>query len=66
MMTPSDKAAWVKTNSEQLEELRRLNGFYSNRCGHYTGRCGTCGSQNLWDDQTAYGCNDCGATYFTG
>lgn len=30
-------------------------------CGHYTGRCGKCGSKNLWDDNMAYGCNDCGA-----
>ncbi len=30
-------------------------------CGHYTGRCGRCGSSDLWDDNTAYGCNKCGA-----
>lgn len=29
--------------------------------GHYTGRCGACGSNDLWDDNTAYGCNACGA-----
>jgi len=28
--------------------------------GHYTGRCGGCGSKDLWDDNGAYGCNDCG------
>lgn len=28
--------------------------------GDYTGRCYNCGSKNLWQDYTAYGCNDCG------
>jgi hypothetical protein len=31
--------------------------------GDYTGRCKSCGSKNLWDDHSMYGCNDCGATY---
>lgn len=31
--------------------------------GAYTGRCARCGSNNLWDDATAYGCNNCGAVY---
>lgn len=30
------------------------------RVGHGTGRCGGCGSDDLWDDQSAYGCNACG------
>lgn len=34
--------------------------------GDYTGRCYKCGSSNLWDDHTAYGCNDCGMIRFTG
>ena len=29
--------------------------------GHYTGKCGKCGSSDLWDDNGAYGCNACGA-----
>jgi hypothetical protein len=29
-------------------------------CGHYTGKCGHCGSNDLWDDNLAYGCNSCG------
>jgi hypothetical protein len=33
--------------------------------GHFTGRCAACGSKHLWDDATAYGCEDCGAIYFT-
>lgn len=28
--------------------------------GHFTGRCGKCGSSDLWDDNLAYGCNNCG------
>ena len=31
--------------------------------GPYTGRCKRCGSDNLWDDHAAYGCNNCGAVY---
>jgi hypothetical protein len=31
--------------------------------GPYTGRCKRCGSDDLWDDCTAYGCNNCGAVY---
>jgi uncharacterized protein (DUF983 family) len=33
------------------------------KTGHFTGRCGKCGSNNLWDDNLAYGCNNCGAFY---
>lgn len=29
--------------------------------GAYTGRCGVCGSDDLWDDNLSYGCNNCGA-----
>lgn len=31
--------------------------------GHYTGRCGKCGSSNLWDDNLSYGCNDYGRVW---
>lgn len=34
--------------------------------GHYTGRCRECGSNDLWDDNSAYGCNKCGALYVWG
>lgn len=30
--------------------------------GHFTGRC-KCGSDDLWDDNLCYGCNNCGAAY---
>ena len=32
--------------------------------GHFTGRCMKCGSNDLWDDNLHYGCNNCGAIYF--
>jgi hypothetical protein len=35
-------------------------------CGDYTGKCGRCGSTDLWDDCTAYGCKTCGMTRITG
>ena len=31
--------------------------------GPFTGRCKRCESDDLWDDCTAYGCNNCGAVY---
>ena len=31
--------------------------------GAFTGRCGKCGSNDLWDDATMYGCNSCDAMY---
>lgn len=31
--------------------------------GPWTGRCGRCQSRDLWDDATAYGCNNCGAVF---
>ena len=34
--------------------------------GHYTGCCSKCGSTDLWDDETAYGCHSCGSVYHTG
>ena len=31
--------------------------------GAFTGRCKRCGSDDLWDDHSTYGCNNCGAVY---
>lgn len=31
--------------------------------GPYTGRCKRCQSDDLWDDCSAYGCNNCGAVF---
>lgn len=33
---------------------------------HFTGRCRKCGSDDLWDDNLAYGCNKCGAILSSG
>lgn len=44
-----------------LDALRRRNNPQGQPVGHHTGRCAHCGSSNLWDDNLAYGCNDCGA-----
>lgn len=55
-----------KYTQEQLYQLRRRNNPYNEPVGDYTGRCKRCGSTNLWDDDTAYGCNTCGAIFFTG
>ena len=30
------------------------------RTGDHTGRCYKCGSNDLWDDNLSYGCNNCG------
>lgn len=32
--------------------------------GDFTGRCYQCGSDNLWDDNLHYGCNNCGMVKF--
>jgi hypothetical protein len=40
---------------------RMKNNPDAKPCGPYTGRCGKCGSNDLWDDVSAYGCNSCGA-----
>lgn len=49
------------TSGPELDGLRQLNNPKGESVGHFTGRCAHCGSQNLWDDNLAYGCNDCGA-----
>ena len=46
---------------QDLAHLRRRNNPGSEPVGHFTGRCAHCGSNDLWDDNLAYGCNACGA-----
>jgi hypothetical protein len=41
--------------------LRLQNNPNREPVGPHTGRCEHCGSDNLWDDNLAYGCNSCGA-----
>lgn len=45
----------------RLDEMRRANNRDGKPVGPFTGRCAHCGSKNLWDDNLAYGCDDCGA-----
>lgn len=44
-----------------LAALRRKNNPDDQPVGHHTGRCAHCGSDDLWDDNLAYGCNGCSA-----
>jgi hypothetical protein len=50
-----------KFDDRRMAELRRVNNPHNEPVGHFTGRCGHCGSKDLWDDNLAYGCNCCGA-----
>jgi hypothetical protein len=51
------------TDIEELAKLRAKNNPDNLPTGHFTGRCMNCGSDDLWDDATAYGCNCCGSLY---
>ncbi len=64
----SDRTIIVhKDGSETIVTHKPRRSAYNPRnpnnepTGHYTGRCKHCGSNNLWDDNLAYGCRDCGA-----
>jgi hypothetical protein len=48
-------------NEEELRQLRRRNNPNGEPVGDHTGRCAHCGSDDLWDDNLAYGCNRCKA-----
>lgn len=48
-----------------LAQMRRANNPHNEPTGHFTGRCMRCGSRDLWDDETAYGCNACGGLFMT-
>ncbi len=52
---PSERALQRK-----YERLRRENNPAGRPTGDCTGRCWRCGSRNLWTDNLAYGCHDCG------
>lgn len=53
---PSKRAVYPNLPASQTNPHGRPTGAY-------TGRCKRCQSDNLWDDQSAYGCNNCGAVY---
>ncbi len=44
-----------------LETVRKKNNPHNEHVGIFTGRCEYCGSNDLWDDNMAYGCNYCGS-----
>ena len=46
---------------DDLNRLRKQNNPRNEPVGNHTGRCAHCGSNDLWDDNLAYGCNSCGA-----
>ena len=49
------------TSGLELELMRLRNNPKKKEVGHFTGRCGQCGSRDLFDDNLAYGCNGCGS-----
>ena len=51
----------IPSDLKELDALRQRNNPENKPVGHFTGRCGHCGSDDLWDDNLAYGCNSCGA-----
>jgi uncharacterized protein (DUF983 family) len=60
------KVDWDKLSNSEKEEIKRRENPDNLPTGHYTGRCKRCGSSNMWEDFTAYGCNVCDALYVTG
>lgn len=52
-----------RPTDDELQAKQRRNNPTGESKGHFTGRCARCGSKDLWDDNLAYGCNDCGAIY---
>lgn len=48
-------------NPRDLQKLRQRNNPNNQPVGDFTGRCAHCGSDDLWDDNLAYGCNCCKA-----
>ena len=51
----------LPTDGGELAALRQKNNPENKPVGNFTGRCAHCGSNDLWDDNLAYGCNSCGA-----
>ncbi len=57
-------ALWLTDDGKEIEEDYRKDKNPNPKdepTGHYTGRCENCGSNDLWDDNLHYGCNNCGA-----
>ena len=51
----------LPASQEDRERMRCQNNPRGEPVGDFTGRCRHCGSNDLWDDNLAYGCNSCGA-----
>ena len=51
----------IPSNEQELAELRKKNNPNDEDVGPFTGRCSHCGSNDLWVDNLAYGCNSCHA-----
>lgn len=51
----------LPSDPSELSDLRRRNNPSGEPVGRPTGRCAHCGSNDLWDDNLAYGCKSCGA-----
>lgn len=51
----------TEKSEDELAQMRRQNNPQGLPVGHHTGRCAYCGSNDLWDDNLAYGCNSCKA-----
>ncbi len=49
----------------ELVQLMAMNNPDGEPVGRYTGHCSRCGSRDLWDEVTAYGCRNCGGFYIT-
>ena len=56
----------VKQYSQEELDLQRFNNPFNQPIGHFTGRCGRCGSKDLWEDNLTYGCNCCKTIYVIG
>lgn len=51
-----------KQNEDTNFAIQRTQNNPNNEpVGHYTGRCSCCGSDDLWEDNLHYGCNNCAA-----
>jgi hypothetical protein len=58
--------AFRKYFEPDYTHMMKVNNPAGQPVGDHTGRCGLCGSKDLWDDCTAYGCNYCGALFCFG
>lgn len=53
----------TKLEQEERDKYKSPANPRGEPTGPYTGRCSKCGSNDLWDDATMYGCNNCSAMY---